>query len=274
MYGPRASAAPARTRGAANAPANIRFGGLMTGADAMLGETRLGLFGGVSAGGIGVAVENGQTIDTKSYFGGAYGRYETGSYHVDFAFTGGIVANDNSRIVANNFVQSGLETATASYNSYFLAPEITVGAETGFGRYGLKPSATLRYGFVRSGGYTETGLTNGNLEVGARTSHVLDARMQVAMPVETKMRDAELVFRAGVDGHLVLAGGTFDATMMGETFTAFDPGGDRLSAGAFAGFDFSRELNDTASLFASAEFGTGTETAIRANAEIGVKVGF
>jgi hypothetical protein len=264
----------ARRRGAANAPANIRFGGLMTGADAILGETRLGLFGGVSAGGIGVAVENGQTIDTKSYFGGAYGRYETGSYHVDFAFTGGIVANDSTRIVANNFVQSGLETATASYNSYFLAPEITVGTETGFGRYGLKPSATLRYGFVRSGGYTETGLTNGNLEVGARTSHVLDARLQVAMPVETRMRDAELVFqgrrgRASCPGRRHLR-----RHQMGETFTAFDPGGDRLSAGAFAGFDFSRQLNDTASLFASAEFGTGSETAIRANAEIGVKVGF
>jgi len=263
-----------RTRGGAHAPMNIRFGGLMTGADAMLGDFRAGLFAGVSVGSSDVAVENGQAIDTRSYFGGAYGRYDTGAYHVDFALTGGVSESDSTRIVANNFVPGGLETATASHNSYFFAPEITVGTETGFGRYGLKPSATLRYGFLRSGGYTETGLANGNLEVGARTSHVLDARMQVAMPVETNMRDAKLAFRAGVDGHFVLAGGTLDAVQMGETFTAFDPGGDRLSAGAFAGFDFSRRLNDTASLFASAEFGTGSETAIRANAEIGVKVGF
>lgn len=254
------------------AGANHLFSGALAGADAMYGEMQLGLFAGFSAGVLGVAVENGQNINSKGFFAGAYGRFDTDAFYLDFGLTGGIATNDSERSVANNLILGGLETASASFNSYFIAPEITIGTEVGMGEYNLKPSATLRYGIVHSNGYTETGSV-APLSVGARTSQVIDARLQVAMPMEIAGPNTMFELKTGIDGRLVI-GGDFDATLLGTNTPGFNPGGAQSSIGGFAGAHLAHVISDTATLFASTELGMGTETTFRADAEVGVKVRF
>lgn len=254
---------------------NHFFGGIMTGADTMVsGGLQLGLFSGLSAGVLEVDIVNGQRVDSNSYFGGAYGQFNAENFYLNFGLTGGITSNNSERIVANNLVLGGLETATASYNSYFISPEVTIGTETiKLGDYNFKPSLRVRYGFMHSDDYVEIG-TAGDLSVGARTTQVLDARLQLAMPFENLAPNTMFELRMGIDGRFVVANSEFDATLLGANTAGFNPGGAQSSVGGFIGADFSRALNDTATLFASTEVGMGTETLFRADAEVGVKVAF
>lgn len=264
----------AQTRGTgASADVDHRFGGVVFGAQSLFGDTQLGFFGGLSANAIEVAVGNGQTIDTAGYFAGAYGRYDTGGFQIDFGLTGGMGTNSSERLVANNLVLGGLETAAGSFDSYFVAPEVTIGTELQASGRMFKPSASLRYGFVHAGGYTESG-TVAPLTVSDRSSHVLDARLQIAMPVVLEFSDTQVEVRTGIDGRMHVGGGSFDVTLLGNTTPGFDPGGASSSIGGFAGASVSRTLNETTRFFFSAEIGMGSETAFRANADAGIKVEF
>jgi len=263
-----------RTRGAgASADVDHRFGGVMFGAQSLFDDTQLGFFAGLSANALEVAVGNGQTIDTTSYFAGAYGRYETDGFQLDFGLTGGMGMNSSERLVANNLVLGGLETAAGSFDSYFLAPEVAIGTEFEAGGRTFKPGASLRYGFVHAGGFTETG-TVAPLTVSDRSGHIVDARLQIAMPVDLAFADTPLEIRAGIDGHMRLGGGSFDVSLLGNTTPGFDPGGASSSIGGFVGASFSRTLNETARFVFSTELGLGSETAFRANADAGIKVDF
>lgn len=265
---------------APTATVNHQFGGLMTGIDATVRSgLELGLFAGMSAGVLDVAVKNGQQVSSTSYFAGAYGQFDADAFYLNFGLTAGMSTNDSTRLVAHNYVEGGLHTADASFNSYFLSPEVTIGTETmNTGDIGFKPSLRLRYSFLKSDGYTEDFRGSGNdqgwLIVGDRASHVVDARVQFAMPVNNMGDDTMFELRAGVDGRLVAANSTFDATLNQQDFTAFDPGGAKSSVGGFVGADFSQNVSDAVTIFASSEFGISTETSFRVDAEAGLKVNF
>ncbi|MFZ2103628.1 MAG: autotransporter domain-containing protein, partial [Oricola sp.] len=144
------------------------------------------------------------------------------------------------------------------------------GAPEGFGARHIRPSATLRYGFLHSAGFTESGLTAGELSAGARTTHILDMRLQATMPVKVGLPDMKVEVRGGFDGRATL-GGNFDATLAGVSLGESGPGGDTFAAGAFVGADLSRAINGTTSFFASTELGSGSGTAFRADIRAGVK---
>ena len=66
-----------------------------------------------------------------------------------------------------------METATASYDGWYISPEATYGLHYGLGSlvgasYTLTPSLNLRYLYASFGGYTESG-TTAPLTVGTQT---------------------------------------------------------------------------------------------------------
>lgn len=253
---------------------NNYFGGAMTGADAVLFDSslQLGLFAGFSAGAVEVNVNNGQRVTNSSYFGGAYGRFDAEAFYLNFGLTGGITNNSSNRLVANNLVSGGLETATAHYNSYFVTPEITIAADMmQDAPIGFTPSLRLRYSLLQSDGYTEAGLTAGALTIGSRTSQIIDASLQLAVPIDVPNSDTKLAFRAGIDGQLAVGDSSFDAALLG-TSQRFDAGGANSAISGFVGASFDHNFSDTASIFSSVELSTGTQSAFAANAEIGLKM--
>jgi hypothetical protein len=256
--------------GAVNSITNTHAG-LVTGFDTELGNgMRGGLFGGLAAGSLASDVENGATLGTKSFFLGGYNRYTAGRWYADVNLTGGIGTNAFERLVANNLVLGGLETSSGSFTSWFLSPEITIGSNEGFTSREIRPSATIRYGYLHSAGFTETGLTAGELSAGARTQHILDLRLQAAMPVAIGDSNTRIEARAGVDGRLTM-GGSFDAALGGIAVGEFSPGGEEFAAGAFVGADLMRPLGGNRSFYASTELGFGSDTAFRADIRAGVR---
>ncbi|MBN8982778.1 MAG: autotransporter domain-containing protein, partial [Rhizobiales bacterium] len=100
--------------------------------------------------------------DTKSniVFGGIYGRYAMNRAFFDFSLLGGHSNNDLRRNMSNNLVPGGLETATASYNGWFVSPEIAYGVKMPIAaNLTMTPTGRVRYLAAGFGGYQETGST-------------------------------------------------------------------------------------------------------------------
>jgi hypothetical protein len=112
-------------------------------------DLRIGIFAGGGHSELSLDMSAGNT-KTDTAFGGIYGRYAFSSFgaasFLDFALHGGGSTNATSRNINNNLLPSGLETATASYNSSYVSPEITYGVKLPLWTdYTLTPSLRLRY---------------------------------------------------------------------------------------------------------------------------------
>jgi hypothetical protein len=254
--------------GAAVSAQNI-FGGGIVGMDAGLGGSfTAGAFGGAALGKTDIA-NGSNTINSTTALAGLYASYND---WIDMALAGGATRNVGDRLVLNNLVVGGIETAHAEYNSIFISPEVTLkGERVGLGGITVRPTVRGRYTYQHFDGYSETGST-ANITVGARDTHTFDGRLQLDFGV-VDTSDTQLVLRLGVDGRVVQGANAVDATMLGNAFN-FDPGGNANSVGGFAGASFDRKLSDTTNIFATAEVGMGTGTAIRANADAGIRVKF
>lgn len=247
------------------------FGGIVSGVDTLLDNgVRLGAFGGFAAARFDPRVTNGPESEATSYFAGVFGDYQADTYKLGFALTGGTSAHKGSRVIANNLAPGGFETALSEYNSFFIAPELTItAAPTMFGGTPMTPSLRMRYEANFSDGYTETGSSDG-LSIGKGTSHAFNLRFQEAMPIMLDDPAAKLTFRSGIDARFS-SQGSRDATLIGvATSTAAST---ETSLGGFGGLDLIYALSESASLKASTELGLGS-AGISATASLGIKVGF
>lgn len=252
-----------------------RFAGAMIGVEGMLeGDLHLGLFAGGANSIHKVEVTNGTKEDSTSFFAGVYGALDMESYYLQFGVTAGRTDESNTRIVANNFVKGGLETANASYDSYFISPEITISTDTvPVGEQHMTPSARIRYGFMQSDGYTETGLTSGALSVGERTTQTLDVRLQLAMPIETTRDANSIEVRFGVDGRWGVGGNAFQTTLLGVNQT-YTPGSNNSAISGFVGASLKHTISDVSYAFVSGEVGAGIDDLFHADIKAGLKMKF
>src|SRR5690606_32202073 len=133
------------------------FGGVMMGIDTTTGEgTRIGVFVGGAQGEADVDHDS-QEIDTETVFAGLYASHHAGAVRIDAAVTVGLADYDSERLVANNQVPGGLETARADYDGVFVSPELTVSTAMAMGATTVRPSLRVRYAGLWLDGYDESG---------------------------------------------------------------------------------------------------------------------
>ena len=114
---------------------NQFFGGML-GADWQAGpDSALGLFGGGGETKSSLDLNAGETESTL-VFGGAYARYRIANAFLHLTVQGGHSGNDTRRQINNNLVAGGIETATASFDGWYVSPEAHIGIDHALGTSG------------------------------------------------------------------------------------------------------------------------------------------
>ena len=197
-----------------------------------------GLFAGVSVS--RVETDSGVDTDAIGIHGGMYGQWNG----ADYTLAAGLSYNDTERTQANNMVVGGLESASDSYLSLFIAPSLTW-----HGVLGGHDSLRLRYTGVWSDGH-DFDFADGDLSVDSRFSHQVEARLAWTRALE------QSTLRYGVDLgwqddgvlDLVLAGNSLSGSTPGEDgYGRVFLGMDFANGGFEVGYDSNEELSATAS---------------------------
>ncbi|NMA99672.1 MAG: hypothetical protein GX970_16475, partial [Phyllobacteriaceae bacterium] len=134
---------------------NSLYGALVAGTHTQLApDTTLGVLGGVGSGRVNTN-SGGQIVDSVTGIAGFYGRHDAGSIAFDFSLLGGISGNNSARELV---ALGAVETARASYSSWFISPSIGVAIpvlQLEDGEVDLVGKVSYVGGNVS--GYTETG---------------------------------------------------------------------------------------------------------------------
>ena len=250
------------------------LGGIIAGMDGNVAQdTRAGFFLGASTGRLDVKFGS-QEEDVDSAFGGLYLGYATGPWAFDLVVTGGWSTYDLNRNVANNTVPGGLETASADYDGYFIAPELAISHVTDVNGHDVIPSIRLGYAGTHLDGYTETG-SAGAISVDDRDVQLLTGRFQVAVPVRIPPYADTVRFEPffGVEGRTRLDNSDVDAVLLGQTIS-FDPGGEDTIGAALAGFELSALVDDGISIFGRVEGAVETDSGRTIGGQAGVQITF
>ena len=237
-------------------------GGMMAGADrALSADSTAGLFGGVAAGSI--STNAGSTnINAVGAFAGGYFSHDDGKAFTHLSLVGGGLDNSSDRMVANNLVSGGLETARADYGSFYASPALTLGLHEHVGDAVVSPSVGLRYAGLYRGGYTESG-SAADVTADSGTGQALDVHGAVRTDLAATVSDAgvrRFNVTAGVDG-IFAWGGAVDGTLLGQDIALLASGQQSVARGflgagttfdAVDGTHFSADFNasyDTADTF-------------------------
>lgn len=163
------------------------YGGMIGGDWSVRPELRLGAF--IGGGATRTSLDqNAGRANSDLVFGGGFARYAFGQSFLQAAVQGGPSQNSTSRTIASNLAPN-LQAATASFDGWYLSPEMTYGLRHSFGSYSgvtwtMMPNLRIRYLYGAFDGYTETG-SNANLTVAGRIVQDLEERGEVKLLAET-----------------------------------------------------------------------------------------
>jgi uncharacterized protein with beta-barrel porin domain len=235
----------------------------------------VGVFAGGGNGTINVSLSS-QKVDTDYVSAGAYSRFEWGPQFVDTTLQVGGMNNRSSRLVQNN-VTSGLDHATASYNGWFVSPEIAYGYHIHLGG-GTMVTPILRARYVAGffDGFNEAGSAQ-TLSIGSRTLQDFEERGEVEFSKMTNFFGADQPFRLFFHGGAIAWQRTGDATvnavLIGQSLSFVTPGKSN-AVGSVAGVGFDHQIRPNVALFGSVEGTFMSDESRLVTAKGGLRVGF
>lgn len=208
-------------------------------------------------------------------FAGLYGRKDFGPAFVDFALLGGHTGNRTTRNINNNTLANGLEVATASFDGWFISPEVAAGYRYEFAPgWTLTPAARLRYLAASYDAFTESGST-ANLSAGGRNLQNAEERGDLTL-TRTMAFDAgrlELGLTAGVLGQQRTGAGNVNATLLGQALAFATPGKSSIYGG-YGGGSLDWRMRNGMSVFAAAEYTAMSDSSNTVTGRAGLRYGF
>jgi hypothetical protein len=256
-----------------------QFYGGMLGADWQAGpDWRLGVFAGGGETKSSLDLNAGETKSTL-VFGGAFARYRLANTFLHLAMQGGHSGNDTRRQINNNLAPGGVETATASFNGWYVSPEAQLGIDHALGAFGgaaytLTPSLRLRYLYAAFDGYTESGST-ANLTVGSRSVQDLEERGELKFTRTQAFGTTAAIATSIYGGALAVqrvGDTTVDAALLGQAIPFATPGADHVWGGyGGAGIAWRAER---ITVFGAAEYTVLSDDSSIVSGRAGLRVAF
>jgi hypothetical protein len=257
---------------------NQFYGGMIGGDWQAQANLRLGAFLGAGKTRSSTDLNSGDS-DSDLVFGGVFGRYAWGASFLSVALQGGHSHTSTTRNINNNLAPGGLESATATYDGWYVNPEATVGHNFALGSlagasYTLTPSLQVRYLYGWFGGYTESGST-ANLTVGSRAVADFEERGQLKLTRTQVFAPNEMLMTSvygGVLGVQRVGSSTVDAILLGQAIPFATPGTDSVGGGfGGAGLEW---RTGRVSLFASGEYLALSDASSVVSGKGGIRVAF
>lgn len=198
-----------------------------------------GYIGGVTATST-LGSSYGNTVTDMAVVGG-YARQAWGSTFLKAGLQAGYGSNGSTRYTNNNLLTSGVETSTASYNTWYLSPELSTGHTYSLGTVmngdlSLTPVAQARYLYGSFGSYTESGGTDA-FSVGSRSSQSVEENLSLkASHLSSGIANymLRLDLTGGILASQAIGSNTIGASLLGQSIS-FSQQGTSSRTGATAG---------------------------------------
>lgn len=163
--------------------------------------------------------------DTQGLFLAAAGRSNFENAFLKFGLTAGTNRHENDRLVNDNLAPLGIAHAKASYDSFWINPEVSYGMSYALNdEWTATPSVRLSYAGEWVDGYTELG-TNANATVGKRQIGVAELGLEWAVTHQTTI--GKMTGRIGYAYRKSLGDSNTDITLLGITKSVANSNKDR-----------------------------------------------